>query len=62
MYLRELSGSKFHSVTVILYNDVKNSISSKVDLSRFGTELFNYIPELLINFDALIFRECFSKT
>ena len=27
MYLRELSGSKFHSVTssyVILYNDVKN--------------------------------------
>ena len=28
MYLRELSGSKFHSVTcsnVILYNDVKNS-------------------------------------
>ena len=29
MYLRELSGSKFHSVTsstVILYNDVKNSI------------------------------------
>ena len=29
MYLRELSGSKFHSVTssnIILYNDVKNSI------------------------------------
>ena len=34
MYLRELSRSKFHSVTssnVILYNDVKNSFSSKVD-------------------------------
>ena len=32
MYLRELSGSKFHSVTssnVILYNDVKNSIFIK---------------------------------
>ena len=48
MYLCELSGSKFHSVTtcssnVILYNDVKNfKFSSKVDLSGFGTELFNY--------------------
>ena len=45
MYLRELSGSKFHSVTssnvIHLYNDVQNSISSKVDLSGFGTELFN---------------------
>ena len=32
VYLRELSGSKFHSVTssnVILYNDVKNSIFIK---------------------------------
>ena len=51
MYLRELSGFKFHSVTssnVILYNDVKNSISSKVDLSGFGNELFNwYIKSLL---------------
>ena len=28
MYLRELSGSKFHSV-IILYNDVKNSIFIK---------------------------------
>ena len=45
MYLRELSGSKFYSVTcsnVILYNDVKTQFSSKVDLSGFGTELFNY--------------------
>ena len=45
MYLRELSGSKFHSVTgsnVILYNDVKNAIFIKVDLSGFGTELFNF--------------------
>ena len=35
MYLRELSRSKFHSVTssnVILYNDVKTQFSSKVDL------------------------------
>ena len=30
------------SSNVILYNDVKNSISSKVDLSGFGNELFNY--------------------
>ena len=32
MYLRELSGYKFHSVTssnVILYNDVKNSVFIK---------------------------------
>ena len=39
-----LSGSKFHSVTssnVILYNDVKNKFSSKVDLSGFGTELIH---------------------
>ena len=45
MHLRELSGSKFHSVTssnVILYNDIKNSISSKVDLSGFGTDFFNF--------------------
>ena len=44
MYLGELSGSKFHSVTssnVILYNDFKTQFSSKVDLSGFGTELFN---------------------
>ena len=26
---------------VILYNDVKTQFSSKVDLSGFGTELFN---------------------
>ena len=39
MYLRELSGSKFHSVissNVILYNDVKNSIFTKS-----GFKLFN---------------------
>ena len=44
-YLRELSGSKFHSVTssnVILYNDVKTQFSSKVYLSGFGNELFNF--------------------
>ena len=38
MYLRELSGSKFHSVTssnVILYNDVKNSIFIKSGFIRF---------------------------
>ena len=44
--MHELSGSKFHSVTsshVILYNDVKNLISSKVDLSGFGNyELLNF--------------------
>ena len=48
MYLRELSGSKFHSVTssnVILYNDVKkwiikNTIFTKSDLSGFGNKLF----------------------
>ena len=34
MYLRELSGSKFHSV--ILYNDVKTQFLPKVDLSGFG--------------------------
>ena len=37
-YLRELSGSKFHSVTssnVILYNDVKNSIFIKSRFIRF---------------------------
>ena len=45
MYLRELSGSKFHSVTSsnkILYNAVKNS--SKVDSSGFGNELV-LLPE-----------------
>ena len=46
MYLRELSGSKFHSVTssnVILYNDVKKTINFiKSGLSGFGNELFNY--------------------
>ena len=46
MYLRELSRSKFHSVTssnVILYNDAKNSIFIKSGyLTRFGNELFNY--------------------
>ena len=44
MYLCDLSRSKFHSVTsshVILYNDVKNLILAKVDLSGFGNELFN---------------------
>ena len=38
IYLRELSGSKFHSVTssnVILYNDVKNSIFIKIGLIWF---------------------------
>ena len=38
MYLRELSGAKFHSVTssnVILYNDVKNSIFTKSGFIRF---------------------------
>ena len=38
MYLRELSGSKFHSVTssnIILYNDVKNSIFTKSGFIRF---------------------------
>ena len=37
-FLRELSGSKFHSVTssyVILYNDVKNSIFIKSGFIRF---------------------------
>ena len=37
-YLRELSASKFHSVTssnVILYNDVKNSIFIKSGFIRF---------------------------
>ena len=29
------------SSNVILYNDVKTQLSSKVDLSGFGTELFN---------------------
>ena len=37
MYLRELSESKFHSVTrsnVILYNDVKNAIFIKSGFIR----------------------------
>ena len=46
-YLRELSGSKFHSVTssnVILYNHVKNSIYflQKWIYLVTGTELFKY--------------------
>ena len=48
MYLRELSGSKFHSVTsskscnvINMYNDVKTQFSPKVDLSGFGNKLFN---------------------
>ena len=43
-YLHELSRSKFHSVTssnIIMYNDAKNSIFIKVELTRFGNELFN---------------------
>ena len=51
MHLLELSGSKFHSVTsshVILYNDVKTQFSSEVDLSGFGTELFNSSRKLII--------------
>ena len=46
----ELSGSEFHSVTsshVILYNDVKNSIFMKVDLSGFGNELFNSTMDIV---------------
>ena len=46
MYLHELSGSKFHSVTssnVILYKMLKTQFSSKVDLSGFGNELFNCV-------------------
>ena len=38
MYLRELSRSKFHSVTssnVILYNDAKNSIFIKSGFNTF---------------------------
>ena len=38
VYLHELSGSKFHSVpssNVILYNDVKNSIFTKIGFIRF---------------------------
>ena len=38
MYLQELSGPKFHSVTssnVTLYNDVKNSIFTKSGFIRF---------------------------
>ena len=51
MHLLELSGSKFHSVTsshVILYNDVKTQFSSEVNLSGFGTELFNSSRKLTI--------------
>ena len=47
--LRELSGSKFHSGTscnVILYNDVKMVFFIKVDLSGFGTELFNNLTTI----------------
>ena len=50
MCLRELSGSKFHSVTssnVILYNDVKTKFSPKVDLSGFENKLFNIIDAYL---------------
>ena len=42
MYLRNLSGSKFHSITssnVILYNDVKNSIFIKWIYGRRHGEL-----------------------
>ena len=49
MYLCELSRPKFHSATssnVILYNDVKTQFSSKVDLTGFGNELFNYLKEM----------------
>ena len=47
MYLRALSGSKFHSVTssnVILYNDVTNSIFIKSGFIWFWNyfELFNF--------------------
>ena len=45
MYLRELSGSKFHSVTssiVFCTMMIKTQFTSKVDLSCFGNELFNY--------------------
>ena len=41
MCLRELSGSKFHSVTSSNEILLRNKFSSKVDLSGFGTELFN---------------------
>ena len=58
-YLRELSRSKFHSVTsshVILYNDVKNSynVHQKRILSGFGNELFNNL--LTLQFFIFILR------
>ena len=46
-----LSESKFYSVTssnVILYNGVKTQLSSKGDLSGFGTELFSCISIMII--------------
>ena len=46
MYLRELSRSKFHSVTnsnVILYNDAKNSIFIKSGFNTF-LEMSSFIP------------------
>ena len=46
MYLCELSGSKFHSVTssnAILYTMMlKTKFSSIVDLTRFGNKLLIY--------------------
>ena len=50
MYLHELSGSKFHSVTIAVWfctMMLKTQFSSKVDLSGFGTELFNCLFKYL---------------
>ena len=58
MYLRELSGSKFHFVTssnVILYNDVKNSIFIKggfIWFWKWGLQL--YMIKIAVYFAVLV--------